>query len=329
MGLHERVSSIAPEVETSLPVSGASDTTSCGAVVTVQPRAVDEDSTRTSSSDDVYRVASVRVPGQLMKLAAVVDKNKAVVMVDSGSTGDFISEEFVHRNKLVSRCYEKPKQVWLADGKEHIVRSYVESRVKLGDLTEKIELAVIPLAGYDVIVGIPWLKRHSPVIDWSTNTVKVRINGELCKLPQHIETSTPVLELVSRLQAVRDFQKGEQMYLAIVRPVEDGNSEKKLALSSEASKIVKEFEDVFPEDLPKALPPNRTVDHKIELQPGQQPPSRPTYRMSQPEMDELKKQLADLMDKGYIRESKSPYGAPVLFVKKKEGKWKPTYPLLS
>jgi hypothetical protein len=63
----------------------------------------------------------------------------------------------------------------------------------------------------------------------------------------------------------------------------------------------------------------REIDHRIDLEPGQNPPSRPTYRMSQPEMDELKKQLSELMDKGYIQESKSPYGAPVIFVKKKDG----------
>jgi len=77
--------------------------------------------------------------------------------------------------------------------------------------------------------------------------------------------------------------------------------------------------DVFPEELPKGLPPKRAVDHKIELEPEQMSASRPTYRMSQPEMDELKKQLAELMQKGFITESKSPYGAPVLFVKKKDG----------
>ena len=316
MVLHERASSIAPEVETRLPVSGVSDTS--GVVVAVQPRQVDVDSTR-ARSEDAYRIASVRVPGQLIKLSATVDNHKAVVMVDSGSTGDFVGEEFVQRNRLVSRCYESPKTVWLADGKEHTIRNYIESMVKLGNLAEKVELAVIPLAGYDVIFGIPWLKRHSPVIDWNTSTVKVTINGGLCELPQHIDRSTPVVELVSRLQVVRDVQKGDQTYLAIVRQLDNVSSNDKTVLDDEATNIVNEFKDVFPDEPPKGLPPKRTVDHRIELEPGQQPPSRPTYRMSQPEMDELKKQLAELMDKGYIRESKSPYGAPVLFVKKKEG----------
>jgi hypothetical protein len=149
--------------------------------------------------------------------------------------------------------------------------------------------------------------------------VKVTIDGVVNELPQHIERFTPVVELVSRLQVVRDMLKGEQMYLAIVRPVDTEIGSDKPVLSAEASKMLSEFKDVFPDELPMGLPPKRLVDHKIELEPGQQPPSRPTYRMSQPEMDELKKQLSELMDKGYIRESKSPYGAPVLFVKKKEG----------
>lgn len=79
------------------------------------------------------------------------------------------------------------------------------------------------------------------------------------------------------------------------------------------------FRDVFPEELPAGLPPKREVDHRIELVPGSSPPSRPTIRLSAPEMDELKKQLAELVKSGFIQPSKSPFGAPILFVKKKDG----------
>jgi hypothetical protein len=240
-------------------------------------------------------------------------------MLDSGSTGDFISEKLVQSCKLYKRKYESPKPVWLADGKEHIIESYVDSTIKLGDLIERVELAVIPLVGYDVILGIPWLTRHNPVIDWSTSTVSVRVGNQFSRLPVYKESTTPAVELVSRLQAVRDVEKGEQMYLALVRPLQVDSDDKQLVASSSTTSLVKEFSDVFPDDLPKGLPPKRAVDHKIELEPGQVPPNRPTYRMSQPEMDELKKQLAELMEKGFITESKSPYGAPVLFVKKKDG----------
>ena len=268
---------------------------------------------------DAYRIASVSVPGQLVKLEGTVDKHRAIVMVDSGSTGDFISEKLVQSCKLYKRKYESPKPVWLADGKEHIIESYVDSTIKLGDLIERVELAVIPLVGYDVILGIPWLTRHNPVIDWSTSTVSVRVGNQISRLPEYKESNTPAVELVSRLQVVRDVEKGEQMYLALVRPLQVDSGDKQLVSNSSTTSLVKEFSDVFPDDLPKALPPKRAVDHKIELEPGQVPPNRPTYRMSQPEMDELKKQLAELMEKGFITESKSPYGAPVLFVKKKDG----------
>ena len=118
----------APEVIRNVPVSSASDTMSSSSVVdAVEPSSVHADST--SVADDVHRIASVRVPGQLIKLSGVVNTCKAVVMVDSGSTGDFISEQFVRKYKLVSRCYEKVKKVWLADGKEHTITSYVDSSI--------------------------------------------------------------------------------------------------------------------------------------------------------------------------------------------------------
>src|ERR1700682_375681 len=109
------------------------------------------------------------------------------------------------------------------------------------------------------------------------------------------------------------------MYLAFIQPASEESTDSKAPVLGDASHIITEFKDVFPEDLPSGLPPRREVDHHVELEPGQSPPSKPTYRLSQPEIDELKKQLADLLAKGYTRESKSPYGAPVLFVKKKDG----------
>jgi len=87
----------------------------------------------------------------------------------------------------------------------------------------------------------------------------------------------------------------------------------------EATTLIKEFADIFPTSLPNELPPKRNVDHAIDLIPGSEPPSRPTYRLSYVEMNELKKQLKELLDKGFIRPSISPFGAPVLFVHKKEG----------
>ncbi|GKG18938.1 hypothetical protein Tco_0376037, partial [Tanacetum coccineum] len=82
--------------------------------------------------------------------------------------------------------------------------------------------------------------------------------------------------------------------------------------------IVKDFPDVFPEDLP-GLPQTRQVEFQIDLVPGAAPVARAPYRLTPSEMKELSEQLKEMSDKGFIRPSSSPCGAPVLFVKKKDG----------
>jgi len=88
--------------------------------------------------------------------------------------------------------------------------------------------------------------------------------------------------------------------------------------SLESVPIVKDFPEVFPDDLLK-IPPEREIDFGIDLLPDTQPISIPPYRMSPTELKELKAQLKDLLDKGFIQPSISPWGAPALFVKKKDG----------
>ncbi|KAA0054785.1 pol protein [Cucumis melo var. makuwa] len=89
-----------------------------------------------------------------------------------------------------------------------------------------------------------------------------------------------------------------------------------VSLSSEL--VVRDYPDVFPEELP-GLPPHREVEFAIELEKSTVPISRAPYRMAPAELKELKVQLQELLDKGFIRPSVSPWGAPVLFVKKKDG----------
>ncbi|GKA04277.1 putative ribonuclease H-like domain-containing protein [Tanacetum coccineum] len=85
--------------------------------------------------------------------------------------------------------------------------------------------------------------------------------------------------------------------------------------------IVRDFPEVFPEDL-SGIPPARQVEFQIDLVPGAAPVARAPYRLAPSEMKELAKQLQELSDKGFIRPSSSPWGAPVLFVKKKDGSFR-------
>ncbi|GJY63794.1 hypothetical protein Tco_0465254 [Tanacetum coccineum] len=98
---------------------------------------------------------------------------------------------------------------------------------------------------------------------------------------------------------------------------EDKSEKKRL----EDVPVVRDFPEVFPEDL-SGLPPPRQVEFQIDLIPGAAHVARAPYRLAPSEMKELSDQLKELSDKGFIRPSSSPWGAPVLFVKKKDGSFR-------
>ena len=120
------------------------------------------------------------------------------------------------------------------------------------------------------------------------------------------------------MQTKRLLRQGCEAYLAYVV-----DTERKIPNIKEVE-VVDEFEDVFPNDLP-GLPPDREIEFAIELIPGATPVSKAPYRLAPVELKELATQLQELLDKGMIRPSVSPWGAPVLFVKKKGWKSKTMY----
>jgi hypothetical protein len=118
---------------------------------------------------------------------------------------------------------------------------------------------------------------------------------------------------ISALQMRKYCRKGCPLYEIQVLTIIEGDKP-----SLEDHPTLREYIDVFPEEVP-GLPPRRDIDFSIELAPGVVPVSRTPYQMSTPELVELKLQLKEMMDKGYIRPRVSPWGALVLFVKKKYG----------
>nr|GFB03185.1 putative reverse transcriptase domain-containing protein [Tanacetum cinerariifolium] len=124
------------------------------------------------------------------------------------------------------------------------------------------------------------------------------------------------LNIISCAKTQKYMLKGCQVFLAHVTTKEaEGKSEKKRLKNVP---IVRDFPEVFPEDLPGLLP-TRQVVFQIDLIPGAAPVARAPYRLAPPEMKELSEKLRELSNKGFIRPSSSPWGAPVLFVKKKDG----------
>ena len=134
----------------------------------------------------------------------------------------------------------------------------------------------------DIILGMNWMEVHGVVLDTVSQSVHINspIHGSMTL---GLMSPTPLVHTVNHVEG------------------------KKLA----DIPVVCEYPDVFPDDLP-GMPPDRNVEFAIESQPGTAPISRRSYRMPPNELAELKKQLQELLDKGYIRPSTSPWGYPAL-----------------
>ena len=165
--------------------------------------------------------------------------------------------------------------------------------VVMGDVSLKVNLVVINLRDFDVILGMDCLSQNHAIIDCQTKEVSMEILGHI-KIMMVGERKMVPNCLVFALKAFQVIRSGCDAYLANVIDT--------IVVSLRVSDvpIVNEFLDVFLEELP-GLPPQREVEFQIEIIPGIAPISMAPYRMAPVELNELKKQLEELLDKGFIR----------------------------
>ncbi|CAI7849896.1 unnamed protein product [Closterium sp. NIES-54] len=210
-----------------------------------------------------------------------------------------------------------------------------------GSLAATVTFEQLHLGGYEGVIGRPWLHQFGPRIYWRNGTVTV---GNY-DLPSH-SSRRPWSSPTSSASSTHPPQPAPSPSSHIPplpppriapaqQPTPPGSPEvinapppstphptqqpRPTSLPPPIQNLLNGYTNVFPDDLPAELPPERAIDHSIRLVPGSTPPVRPTYRMSTPELLELRRQLDDLLEKGFIRPSTSPYAAPVLFTRKKEG----------
>ena len=239
----------------------------------------------------------------------------ASVLIDPGATHSFISREYVARVGMTP--------VPLGCGLEIATptrESLWPSQMLKGSLFSikgqvmEADLILIDLKGLDVILGMDWIASNYASMDCFRREVIFRRPG-LPVVVFYGEQRRAPSGLISAISARCLLQKGCKGYLAHV--VDTRSSE----VGLEDVPIVRDFPDVFPDDLP-GLPPEREIDFPIDLVPGTTPISLPPYIMAPAELKELKTQLQELVDRGFIRPSISPWGAPMLFVKKKDDTWR-------
>jgi hypothetical protein len=235
------------------------------------------------------QVATTPEGEPVMMRTFLVANHLAVILFDSGTSHTFISKTFVKQHCVP---YHESREGFIihSPGGQIFTKEVVyHVPVTLAERDFPTNMIVLKGQDIDVIFGMNWLAQHKAILNTDLRTIRLSYGQE------EVLLSIPV--------AIPAKPTG-RVYEAIISEILD-------------ILVVCEFSDIFPEDLP-GLPPERDVEFVIELKPGTAPNSRRSYRMPPNELAELKTQLQDLLEKGFIRPSSSPWGCPAIFVKKKD-----------
>ena len=205
----------------------------------------------------------------------LVNNSPTVVLFDSGASHTFISKTYALQQKYSIHKIKKSYRI-TAPGAPIDTNLIVRGLRLSIDVEEFINPVVLPHQGIDIILGMDWMTEHHALLDITDRTVQLRSSksGKLIRI--HLPTHKSLSHTVNATEAQ---EIGEMP-------------------------IVCEYPDVFPKDL-SGLPPDREVEFAIELAPGTAPISRRPYRMAPDELKELKLQLQEQLDKGFIRPSSS------------------------
>ena len=206
-----------------------------------------------------------------------IDSHPAYVLFDSGASHSFISAGYAQMHNISTKAIPIAYRIKTPGAQVSVnTQTYTVSLV-LATYPYRLQFMVLPGQGIDAILGINWMSAFGVVLNLKQRIVELR-------LPFSEDRMSLLISSVSSLPVVAHIEASPDLA---------------------SIPVVYEFPDVFPEDLP-GLPPDRYVEFIIELEPGTAPISRRPYRMAPQELAEMKKQLEELLEKGFIRPSSSP-----------------------
>jgi hypothetical protein len=223
-----------------------------------------------------------------------VNDTSTVMLFDSRTLHSFISTAYVEKHNLpisLLRC----QMIISSPGGDMPARQLCPKvNLKIRGVDFVANLIVLESKGIDIILGMDWLSKHKVLIDCAKKSIKLTtLDGKELEI---------VVEPVVTAKGVANHMKVNQLD----------------ASQGSEVPVVNEFSDVFPKELPD-MPPDRDIEFVIELKPGTTLIYKTPFRMTTLELAKLKEHIKELIEKGFIRPSSSPWGAPMIFVLKKDG----------
>ncbi|GBG60360.1 hypothetical protein CBR_g4318 [Chara braunii] len=263
------------------------------------------------------------IDAPLLYVRIQIKETTCSALIDCGASRNYMSRDFMVRVGLGPHVRRKsqPTQVTLADGHTHksIDRCIDDVPVYFAPhASEAVSFDILD-TNFDMILRMSWLRSEDHPVNFYRRTVHVRNrNGVLVPYtvaPPHPSISCHVVSATSmRASIIRDDIEEMGVCFLHALPPHDASSTES-SWDPRITELLDAYGDVF--EGPHRVVPDRLIHHEIILEDGAVPLRGCIYRMSEEELSVLRPQLDDLLEKGWIRPSSSPYGAPVLFVQKK------------
>nr|XP_028950692.1 uncharacterized protein LOC114821710 [Malus domestica] len=227
------------------------------------------------------------------------------VLVDTGATHNFMTSE--EATRLGLRVTKEPGSVKTVNSAATPIVGVARNvQVDIGAWKGEIDFTIVKMDDYGVVIGLEFMDKVRAFPIPFYNIFCILADGrQPCLVPLEKASAKKCTQHLSAIQFAKSWKKGEATFLATLMLNE--GEEKYGPLPRQVEDVLVEFADVMPKELPKKLPPRREVDHAIELEPGAKPPSKSPYRMSPPELEELRKQLNELLDAGYTGNSPAAF----------------------
>lgn len=266
--------------------------------------------------------------GLQMSLLSQIAGSDAKTLVDTGASNSFISKEYAETKGLqLGSCNRQ--EIRLPNGGGLSCESTCTIKLKIKQFQCEATCFVVQLeVPFDLILGNDWLLKYGAVLNYRNLTLhawrhdkRYNLTPRLFPLCKERIQNVEGLPILSAMQASRYLRKGGRTFLAFVNRVQEPAqevSQNRNEMHSQIDALIKEYEDIFASELPAGLPPNRHAFETVPTDPNAQPPFRQMYRLNPQEREEAISQIKIMLEKGLIEPSMSPYGAPILFVAKKD-----------